>query len=316
MANYKLSLAPIRGLTDAPFRTLFAEHFEGFDFSIAPFINPQKQAQLSDKILKDVLPEENQCLPIIPQLLHNNADDFIALANRLAELGYEEINWNLGCPAPMVTRKKRGSGMLAQPEVIVSLLEKIIPQINNKLSIKTRLGYTTTAETKTLLPMLNDFPLTEITIHARLGKQMYRGVTDPDTFEECIALTNHKLSYNGDIVSVSAFQDLQKRFPNVEHWMIGRGAIANPFLPADIKAGQLTVNVERFERLEHFHKDLYEMYKGQLSGHSHILGRMKQIWVYLAHSFPEPTKCFKKIKKAATEEKFIKAVDTIFSSVK
>ncbi len=316
MPHYKLSLAPIRGLTDAPFRTLFAEHFDGFDFSIAPFINPQKKAQLNDKILKDVLPEANPKLPIIPQLLHNNADDFIALANRLEELGYDEVNWNLGCPAPMVTRKKRGSGMLAQPEVIIDLLEKIIPKINIKLSIKTRLGYTTTEETKTLLPMLNDFPLTEIIIHTRLGKQMYRGVTDPDTFEECMQLTEHKLSYNGDIVSVEAFQDLYKRFPKIEHWMIGRGAIANPFLPADIKAGKQAMTIERYAKLEQFHNDLYEMYKGQLSGHSHILGRMKQIWVYLVHSFPESKKCFKKIKKASTEEKFIEAVDTIFRSVK
>ncbi len=307
-----MSLAPIRGLTDAPFRTLFAKHFEGFDFSITPFINPQKKAQLNDKLLKDVLPEANQKMTIIPQLLHNNSEDFIALANKIEKMGYKEINWNLGCPAPMVTRKKRGSGMLAHPELITSLLDEIIPNITIKLSIKTRLGYSNTEETQRLLPRLNKYPLSEIIIHTRLGKQMYRGLTDPDSFARCLELSEHKLAYNGDIVCKQTFQKLYDRFPSVEHWMIGRGAIQNPFLPSEIKTGQIVPDEIRFEKLKFFHDDLYLMYQQQLSGHSHILGRMKQIWVYLAGSFPEPQKCFKKIKKASTKKKFIEAVDDIF----
>ena len=314
--NIRISLAPIRGLTDAPFRSILGKHFGGFDFAISPFINPQKKAQLNDKLLGDIQPAANKVIPVIPQLLNNHAEDFVALAHRLADFGYEEINWNLGCPAPMVTRKKRGSGMLAYPDLIVQLLEEIIPQLRIKMSIKTRLGLSSVEQTQALLPRLDVFPLTEIIIHTRLGKQMYKGKTDPDTFEICQGLTHHKLAYNGDITSVPVFQKLQQRFPTIEHWMIGRGALSNPFIAEEIKSGNLTQQVEKIARLKPFHDELLAMYQERLSGSSHIVGRMKQLWVYLAASFPQPEKCFKKIKKVSSEQRFIEVVEEIFRNAR
>ncbi|CAG37640.1 tRNA-dihydrouridine synthase family protein [Desulfotalea psychrophila] len=310
----RLSLAPIRGLTTASFRSLFCKHFAGFNSSIAPFINPQKRASFDNKMLKDVLPEANMVVPVIPQLLHNNAEDFIALAGRLAELGYKEINWNLGCPAPMVAKKKRGSGMLAHPDLIVEFLEEVLPQIPVKLSIKTRLGYSNTAQTKELLPRLDQFPLTEIIIHARLGKQMYKGTTDPDTFAECLQLSQHRIAYNGDITTLEHFHELQTRFPQVEHWMIGRGALADPFLAERIKGiGKLTPTQELL-RLEKFHAELFEIYREELSGPSHIVGRMKMLWQYLGASFPKQKKLLKKVHKAYNEEQFQESVSQLFQA--
>ena len=312
--NYKLSLAPIRGLTDAHFRSLFAQHFSGFDFSIAPFINPQKKAELNDKLLSDVLPEINTVLPVIPQLLNSHAEDFVALAHRLADFGYEEINWNLGCPAPMVTRKKRGSGLLAHPEMIIELLEEIMPQLKIKLSIKTRLGFSSVEQTQALLPKLDAFPLTEIIIHTRLGKQLYKGNTDPDSFAVCQQLTRHKLAYNGDIISLDGFNELQKRFPTVEHWMIGRGALSNPFLPEEIKSCTQVKQSEKIVRLEAFHQELFAMYQERLSGASHIIGRLKLLWQYMAQCLPEPEKSFKKIKKVSSEQKYTETIKLLFES--
>lgn len=314
MSNYRLSLAPIRGLTDAHFRSLFAQHFAGFDFSIAPFINPQKRAELNDKLLGDVQPAINTVLPVIPQLLNSHAEDFVALANRLADFGYQEINWNLGCPAPMVTRKKRGSGLLAHPEIIIQLLEEIIPQLRIKLSIKTRLGFSSVEQIQTLLPQLDAFPLTEIIIHTRLGKQLYKGKTDPDSFALCQQLTRHKLAYNGDIISVDIFNELRKRFPTVEHWMIGRGALSNPFIAEEIKSGKKVMQSEKTMRLEAFHQELFAMYNEKLSGASHIIGRMKLLWQYMVHSLPEPEKSFKKIKKVSSAQKYTETIQLLFES--
>lgn len=309
----QLSLAPIRGLTDAPFRNLFCKHFQGFDFSITPFINPMKDPSL--KAFKDVFPKANTGIPIIPQILSNDAESFLATARILADLGYKEANWNLGCPAPMVTRKKRGSGLLADGDRIIDILEDITPKLPLKISIKTRLGFSTIEETLNLLPRLDDFPLTEIIIHTRLGKQLYRGVTDPDSFELFLTQTTHKLSYNGDITDLTIFNSLYTRFPNVEHWMIGRGAIADPFLPEKIKGIDSGDTEKQLLRLTIFHEELVQMIHDQLSGSSHILGRLKMFWTYLGDSFPDNKKELKKIRKAVTEEQYLEAVRLLFANV-
>ena len=304
-------LAPIRGVTDVLFRNTFFRHFGGIDASVAPFINPQKNCLFDDRMLQDLLPEKND-IPPIPQLLHTDPEDFLVLAHRLADLGYSHINWNLGCPAPMVARKKRGSGLLPYPEKIMFLLEKVMDKTEMKLSIKTRLGFERREELFHLLPRLNDFPLKEIIIHTRLGKQLYKGQTDPRSFGVCLELSRHHLVYNGDITSRDDFTGLAHRFPDTSSWMIGRGLLMNPFLAEEIKGLESGDREEKRNRLLAFHQELYSGYRDQLSGPGHLLGRMKQLWLYLITSFPEKKKPFKKLKKSSTVHAFEKSVRQIF----
>lgn len=309
-----LYLAPIRGLTDIVYRETFATYFKGFDCAIAPFINPQRQSAFKTKHLRDVLPENNKVMTVVPQLLHTTVNDFLALTEKLEDLGYNHINWNLGCPAPMVVHKKRGSGFLPYPDEIIAFLEQVLPKINIELSIKTRLGFTELGELEALLPRLDAFPLKEIIIHTRLGKQMYSGVTDPESFIRCMALTKHPLVYNGDIVTLDAFEELSNLLPTINRWMIGRGAIANPFLPSLIK-DKNGLPKNHFQVLYNFHKDIYCRYQERLSGASHILGRMKQIWQYMVLSFPNSKKNIKALNKAKNLDTYQHTTDLIFKDL-
>ncbi len=306
-----LILAPIRGITDCYFRTIFQKYFPGFDLALAPFINPQRYSSYQPKQLKDLLPKENLALPVIPQLLHTNAEDFLFLADRLYDLGYKEVNWNLGCPAPMVTKKKRGSGLLPYPDEIVAFLDQVVTRLPMQLSIKTRLGYESPEELLHLLPHLDKYPLSEIIIHGRLGKQLYKGTTDKKSFARCLQKTNHSIVYNGDITSIEEFTELQQQFPSISKWMIGRGVLANPFLAGKIKGIKQEVTIRQ---LQLFHRELYECYRELLSGQAHLLGRMKQLWVYLSNSFPPAPKTWKKIKKCTTEKKYLQVTEDIFNT--
>jgi tRNA-dihydrouridine synthase B len=310
--KHYLYLAPIRGVTDALFRNVFYHHFDGIDAAIAPFITPQTKTPFSDRALSDVLPQNNTPKPLIPQLLHTSPKDFLVLAARLTDLGFTHINWNLGCPAPMVAKKKRGSGLLPYPEEIVSLLEKVIPQLKIQLSIKTRLGYAEKNELLQLLPLLNDFPLKEIIIHTRLGTQLYRGRTDPEGFAACREISNHTLVYNGDIFDRNTFESLAARFPEIDRWMLGRVLLMNPFLAEELKGSSRESGAKRLERLYSFHEDLYEQYKKRLSGPGHLLGRMKQLWIYLISSFPGKEKSFKNLKKSNSTGQYLDSVQHIF----
>lgn len=309
-----LCLAPLRGITDSTFRTIYSRHFSGISYAVAPFLNPQKDKSKKEAIYKDLTPENNLGLPVMPQLLDNTAEGFLNHSERLESMGYTEINWNLGCPAPMVTRKKRGSGLLPYPDMICSVLDSVLPKLKSRLSIKMRLGYNSAEESLNLLPRLNDYPVSKIIIHPRLGCQMYSGRPDIEAFAKCLELIQHPVSYNGDITSTDQFTQLAEKFSSVNTWMIGRGVVADPSLPEKILRKQS--ELQFIDRLSAFHQDLYDSYSVILSGNSHILGKMKQLWMYLRISFPESAKRVKLICKASTASEYLKQIDLFFSEQK
>ena len=306
-----LYLAPLRGLTDYIYRNTYSRHFDGFDAAVSPFIPTLTTARFKRSHLKDVLPENNHAMPIIPQIIGNNPEDFIPLAQRLFDLGYETVNWNLGCPFPMVAKKQRGSGLLPYPEKIEVFLEKTIPAIPNRLSIKARLGRKKTDEILTLLQIFNQYPLDEVIVHPRTGKQMYDGEPDLDMFEKCRQVSEHKIVYNGDINDLATFKTFSKRFKTVGRWMIGRGALANPFLPASIKNGK-DGSANKVEVFRAFYDDLFDQYRQELHGPGHLLDRMKGFWTYFSRSFKDRRKIIKKIHRTQKLEHYLKIVDRFF----
>ncbi len=306
-----LYLAPLRGLTDSVYRNAFSRHFDGFDAAVAPFIPTMTAARFKKSHLKDVLPENNHAMPVIPQIIGNNPEDFIPLARRLFDLGYETVNWNLGCPFPMVAKKLRGSGLLPYPHKIEAFLEATIPAIPNRLSIKARLGRKKTDEILTLLQIFNRYPLNEVIIHPRTGKQMYDGEPDLDMFENCLAVSNHPLVYNGDINALATFRTFYERFKTVDHWMVGRAALANPFLPAAIKNNKDGA-AKKVDRFRAFYDDLFEQYRREFHGPGHLLDRMKGFWTYFSRSFKDSCKIKKKIHRTHRLDRYLNIVERFF----
>lgn len=313
-----LYLAPLQGFTDHPFRNSFSKFFSGFDISIAPFISALPEGRFKKKEMRDVLPENNKGLPVIPQIMGNNADDFIPVANRLYDYGYNSVNWNLGCPYKMVAKKKRGSGLLCYPDDIKRFLDKALPQMKTTLSVKMRLGRHSEEEICTLIPLLNQYPIDEITIHPRTGVQMYNGTVNLDYFEKVLEMSKHTIVYNGDITDVSVFKKLQKKFDTISRWMIGRGVLSDPFLAMTIKneCGILKSETisNRTEIIRNFHNDYYEKRLEYLAGPAHITDRMKSFWFHLAGSFDKGDKFFKKVKKTKTPEQYKTIVEQFFDT--
>ena len=307
----KLYLAPLRGLTDYIYRNTFNRHFNGFDAAVTPFIPSSRTTRATPLHLKDVLPENNTSMPIEPQILCNNPADFIPLAKQLYDLGYPTVNWNLGCPFPMVAKKQRGSGLLPYPDRIEDFLAKTVPAIPNRLTIKTRLGRRDSEEIIQLMPIFNRYPLQEIIIHPRTGKQMYDGEPDLDAFEKCIEMTHHRIVYNGDITDLKSFQNLSARFNTIKAWMIGRGAIVNPFLPAILKSGKDDFS-DRVETFRSFYQELFDEYQRVFSGPGHLLERMKGFWTYFSQAFKDSRKIRKKIHRTLKLQRYLEIVERFF----
>ena len=306
-----LYLAPLRGLTEYIFRNAFARHFGGFDLAVAPFIPTMKATRFKKNHLKDVLPENNHGMPVVPQIIGNNSEDFILLARRLFDLGYETVNWNLGCPFPMVAKKQRGCGLLPHPQKIEAFLEATLPAIPNRLSVKARLGRKKTDEILTLLQIFNPYPLEEVIVHPRTGQQMYDGEPNLDMFEHCLKVSAHTMVYNGDINDLATFNLYSQRFKTVDRWMIGRGALANPFLPAAIKNGQ-DGTADKVNVFRAFYDELFEQYRLEFHGPGHLLDRMKGFWTYFSRSFEDGHKIKKKIHRTLKLDRYLKIVDRFF----
>ena len=233
-----LILAPMQGLTELLFRKVYHDTFPGaLDSAVSPFLSlTHGNLETAWKKIEDVLPQLNvDSIPVVPQILGREPEEFVALANRLHEVGYDEVNWNIGCPMRRVAGKHRGSGILPYPDEVKFVLDNVVPHLHLKLSVKMRLGYYNREEIFNLIPILNDYPLKSVTIHPRIGKQVYSGQVDLDTFEKVLPNLHHHVVYNGDIHSISDYRKIRKRFPQITDFMLGRGILRNPSLPYQIR---------------------------------------------------------------------------------
>jgi tRNA-dihydrouridine synthase len=303
--------SPLQGFTDFRFRNAFQRFFGGIDRYIAPYIQVNGKMEIKPANERDILPANNKSLDLIPQVITKDADEFLFLAKYVQKLGYTELNWNLGCPYPMIAKRRMGSGLLSMPEKINEILTRVFSESDIQVSVKMRLGYESPQEIFRVLPVLEKYRLSNITIHPRTGKQLYRGEVDLKTFEECLGLSSHKIFYNGDITSVQSFREMKDRFPSINNWMIGRGLIADPFLPAMIKADNPVYPENRYEVFNSFHDTLFSSYEEALSGQKHLLMKMYSFWEFFIQSFPGSPKGLKKIKKAQNLSDYREAVRQI-----
>ena len=243
-----------------------------------------------------------------------DADEFLFVVKYIQSLGYKELNWNLGCPYPMVTKQGMGSGLICNPEKIDHILKRAHEETDVVVSMKMRMGYENAEEILDVFPILDSYPLKNIAIHARIGKQLYKGGVDLDAFQKCVESTTHKLYYNGDITTVAKFQEMQKRFPSIDHFMMGRGLIADPFLPSMIKNNTTEYPKDRWKIFSEFHDTIYQQYDEALSGPTPIKMKMQGFWEYFAQSTSNPHKAFKKIKKANNPRAYQQAVREILNN--
>jgi len=247
---------------------------------------------------------------VVPQILSKDADEIIRFALFCEKIGFKELNWNLGCPYPMVANKKRGSGMLPYPDMVDEILQKVMAETALSFSVKCRLGYFSPEEIFKLIPVFNQHRISELTVHARIGKQLYSGETDQDTFQKAISLLSVPVVYNGDIFSLNDFQKISDRFPQVNTCMIGRGLLSDPFVPAIIKG--LPIPADQQAHIRKFVDDLYFAYRKQLNDNLAVLGILKEYWRYLAGSFNDPHKVFKQLKKVVSFDEYEDAVAIVF----
>ena len=305
----KFYYAPMESITIYLYRNIYEQLFGEIDKYYTPFIMPNVKRTFKTREFQDVLPEHNEGLHIVPQILTKSSEDFIRTAKELKELGYDEVNLNLGCPSRTVVAKQKGSGFLREPEVLDDFLTEIFEALDMKISIKTRIGLRDTEEFEEILSIYNRHPVYELTIHPRLQQEFYKGKPHLDVFEYAVNHSKNPLCYNGDIVTKEDYDNITTRFPDVDAVMIGRGLLRNPALVREIKYGQKLTKRELLK----MHDTLYEAYQDYLSGDKNVLYKMKEFWNNAAVMFTNHEKYAKKIRKVQTLKNYEQAVNALFN---
>lgn len=308
----KFYLAPLEGVTGYIYRNAYHTFYGGMDKYFSPFINANQSNSFKSRDLNDILPDNNKGMVLVPQLLTNKAQDFIQTAGRICELGYQEINLNLGCPSGTVVSKGRGAGFLAKPEELDRFFEDVFNGTKMKISVKTRIGKEQPEEFYRLIEIYNKYPIHELIIHPRLQTDLYKNKPNLIIFKEALDLSKIPVCYNGDLCCTEDFSKFSEEFPNVDTVMVGRGIISNPGLILEVKQNMKPDK----NTLRAFHDKVFEDYQKVISGDRNVLFRMKEFWFYLIDMFMDAEKYAKKIKKSEHFQPYIEAVDSLFQEVK
>lgn len=295
--NKKIYMAPMEGVTGFIYRNTFARFFGGIDKYYTPFISPGEHKNFKSRELKDVLPENNEGLNVAVQMLTNNAELFVVTARRMKDFGYKEVNINLGCPSGTVVSKGKGSGFLSSLEKLDAFLDEIYDSLADTgldISVKTRIGRYEPDEFYELLDIYNKYPVSELIIHPRVQKDMYKNKPRMEFFDYAVKHSKNRLVYNGDICTVKDYGNIINAYPDVGAVMLGRGLISNPGLAGQISDGkQLDKNT-----LREFYDALVSAYRAEIPDEKNVVFKIKENLFYLVNLFDDKDAYWKKIRKS------------------
>ncbi len=306
--------APMEGITGYVYRNAHHRYFGGIDGYYTPFIVPTQTRKLSARESQDILPEHNAGIRVVPQVLASRADNFCWAAEVICRLGYQEVNLNLGCPSGTVVSKRRGAGFLSHPQELDAFLDAVsgkMEKLGMKLSIKTRIGLENPDAFPRLLEIFNQYPVEMLIVHPRVGFDYYKNRPNLEAFQMALAVSRHRVCYNGDLFTSGALGVFQERYPQAKAVMAGRGLIANPALAQAARGGK---SLEKGV-LQAFHDELYAGYRETLSGDKSILNKMKELWYYMGNSFQNYEKYGKRIKKARHMPEYEAIVGMVFADL-
>ena len=307
----RYDFAPLDGITKVVFRRVWAAHFGGADRYFIPFFSPTCHHILTDRDRREMDPASNGGLSSVPQVMTRCAADFLWAAEQVADMGYPEVNLNLGCPSGTVTAKGKGAGFLARPEELERFFDEVFAGVCLPVSVKTRLGVSDPEDFGRLLEIYNRYPIACLIIHARVRDEKYRGPVHLEKFAQALAASKNPVCYNGDLRTVEEVRAMEARFPTLDAAMIGRGAVADPALFRKLRGGPATTR----EELQEFTRDLFGEYQAFYGQVGPAAQRMREVWFYLIHLFEDAERLNKKMRRFKSPGEYETAEAAIFAEL-
>ena len=304
MNNIPVLAAPLQGVTDNVWRMAQHEVFGGVDAYYAPFMRVE-HGEVRRKDLRDVSPERNAGITLIPQILACQPEHVLMMTDALQQMGYKRIDINLGCPFPPIALHRKGSGMLAYPDLVEEMFKALATVEGVEYSVKMRIGWDKNNQWRDILPLMDIIRPVNIAVHPRTGKQQYKGELDIEQYEAILAASPWPVVYNGSLRTVEDIEQTVQHYPTLAAVMVGSGLAANPGLFApDAKP----------DDYRRFHDLLVDGYTEQLNGgEAQLVRHLQDIW----QTFLPGTghKLFKAIRKSRTIDQYMNAASAALDDI-
>lgn len=302
----KIYSAPLQGFTEAVWRNIHNEVFGGIDGYFTPFLR-YEHGEIRSKDVRDVERKNNTVENLVPQIIAATPDEMRPLLDLIRNEGYNCVDINMGCSFPLQARKKHGAGILPHPDLVAGILDEVKRNSDIAFSVKMRLGWQEKSEWKSLIEIINNAPLSHVTMHPRLGIEQYKKPVDIDAFAEFYNACKHPVVYNGDLLTLQDIQRVENEFPKLKGIMLGRGLLANPALGVEYSSGKAMANKDCAALVRKMHDRMHDVMSQRLQGNTQYLNKLKPYWEYL---LPDMLKRDKKaILKATTIDKYMQAVN-------
>lgn len=302
-------LAPLQSYTSVFYRKAFADVVGEVNKYFTPFFECGKTHFTDPGILPELDVRLNSNGLLIPQVATNDSDFLVPFYHFVNEMGYREINLNMGCPFPMLVKRKRGGGLLGEPLLLQEMLDNVFRQLPDmRLSLKIRIGVEEANEWRSIVGVINNYPITEVIVHPRIVAQKYSGVPDWDVFEEIIAVCRHPLVGNGDINSVEDYKSLTSRFPSIKAWMLGRGILRNPTLVSELRNVNVTDKM-RIEKIRLLHAVFFNEVMSYYNDWNRVFNFLMTFWYYISMSFDGGVRHYRKLKKHNRETLYFEWIE-------
>ena len=299
--------APLEGLTDSTYRRLHHQFFGGPDRYYTPFFSPTVHRALTNREERELPKADSVDFTVVPQVLTKSAEDFLWFAGVCRDLGYTEVNLNLGCPSGTVTAKGKGAGMLRDLDHLDCFLYDIFAHAPLPVSVKTRIGFEQPEEWEKLLAIYNRYPIAELIVHPRVRTAFYNGPVDMDAFRYAMQESKAPVCYNGSLCTRQDIDNITEQIPGLQAVMLGRGLIADP--------GLLTENGTDTKTLEAFHDALFAEYMHTFGSERNTMFRMKENWRYWLCKFADSQKLGKQLRKTTKVEEYKAITRQIFHNL-
>jgi tRNA-dihydrouridine synthase B len=227
-----LALAPMQDLTDRAFWKLLSA-YGGPDVYFTEYFRVHSASRLDRGILSAIT-DNPTGRPVVAQIIGDDIPALVRTAQQLQRYPVAAIDLNLGCPAPVVCRKKVGGALLKEQVRLDEILRALRQAITIPFTAKIRLGYDSPDELASLLSVLTGHALDLLTVHGRTVRDLYRTGVRYDLIAQAVKAMPCPVLANGDIDSAAkALAVVQQT--GARGVMIGRGAIRNPWIFQQIR---------------------------------------------------------------------------------
>lgn len=249
-------LAPMAGVTDAPFRAMVRKF--GGELLFSEMILADSLARAHKRTTEMAMPDETDA-PIAIQLEGRNPDTMAAAA-RIAERHAAFIDLNMGCPVNKIAKAGGGSGLMRDEELAEKIVRAVVDAVKVPVTVKFRLGWDEESKNFTDFgKRMEQAGASAVILHARTREQQYGGKADWSAFGELKRAVSVPVVANGDI-KTKADADFVKSEYGADAVMIGRQALGRPWVLAEV-SGRAVVRPPVVETvLEHL--ELMQKYYG------------------------------------------------------